>query len=198
MIPLSKWLAGAPREEIVASAPRAAALNDFIRSGLEDSDSLQAARDVAFEEGRVAGLASAEADIAAARLEERGAWKEREEKLVLDWQDRCAENICENIRSALVGLRAAVEQALCSALEPFLEREVQRKASAHLLQLVADEIANTRNPPIEIRAPESVHESIAGTLEDLLRFSLCPTGLRSSRDTGCRLSRAWHRSGSKL
>lgn len=148
MIPLSRWLS--EQDGKICALPDLA-------PDIENPPDLQSSLDAAFEQGRRAGMASAEVSLEAALHAERQRFSQREQEIVTEWQVRCGEHITENIEAVFLELRSGIEAALTAVLQPFIEDAVRVRAIDKLFIMLDEELVAGTETCLEINAPPDLH-----------------------------------------
>lgn len=160
MIPLSRWLAD---RDALASL----ALPHEVDAGQTDSAEVCAPpspTDLAYEHGYCEGQAEAEARLSALRNEDCQAAARREDEMTAKWALRCSEALSSGVATAFAQLQSSIESNMHDVLLPFVADAVRRHAVEELLQLTTSEMSRVSDPPLEIRAPAAVLNSLRDEL----------------------------------
>jgi len=162
MIPLAHWLT--ERADAAGSLASEPALEEFPQpddifepesppSGYSDTQGRE-------EELREA-LHKAEQ-----RLEELSlAHAEKERELLNRIGDELTSRIAAEMSRALDDVLSKLEEALGDVLRPFLCEQARAKAVSSLIELVKEELRQTDDPVLEIRAPADMHEPLLALRE---------------------------------
>lgn len=161
MIPLAKWL-----QDDTPPVP------DFM-SGLatmpaEDpaaAERHQAEIEEAYQRGRADGAAERDAIHAEESAAQEAASSAREAALIAEWSAKFSDQLAAAIETSLANLRRDIETALEKVLSSVLEDGVRRQLSSSLLQVVENETSGTGRLPLEISAPEDLHDHIRSACE---------------------------------
>ena len=163
MIPLAKWLQDddPQQPDFMPSLAMAPVLPDET-AGPEQH---QAELEDAYQRGLADGAAERDARHAEALAELEARAAGREAEIEAEWSAKFSADLAANISESLSAMRSGIEQALESVLGAFLEDEVRRKLSTSILQTIEDETSGSGRIPLEISAPEHLHEQIRAQCE---------------------------------
>ena len=160
MIPLASWLGITQevqeRENVALCAPVPV-----------DSDPLiPLYEDQAILRERIKELEEDLANAHHAAVAERAAAATREEALTLQLGTDMADRISSALTTGLSDLQSDIEAAIVEVLIPFLDLAVGKKAAAELISLIRDEIADSSEAVLEIRAPEQLSRFLEHVFRD--------------------------------
>ncbi len=161
MIPLAKWLQedDPPALEVI-SGPSFASDADPAAS-----ERHQAEIEEAYQRGFSDGAAERDVVHAETLAAQEAASSVREAAIVAEWSVRFSGQIVEGIETSFLAMRRDIETALEKALSVFLEDEVRRKLSTSLLQVIENETSGAGRLPLEVSAPEELHDHIRSQCE---------------------------------
>jgi hypothetical protein len=161
VIPLFQWLAEGGVGQVSQRSPFE---NDGsepeLPSANDGRSSSQALIDSAYERGVREGSAASRIEFHTENERNAADHAAREAALTEIWSERCSERISREIAAAFCELRQAVDQSLHRVLAPFVVEKIEVKARKTLLELVDVELSKSDADPIEIRAPEAMHEQL--------------------------------------
>lgn len=163
MIPLAKWLQDDDPQQsdfmpMLAMAPS-------LPDGAAGAEQHQAELDDAYQRGLSEGAAERDARHAEALAEREARAAAREAEIEAEWSAKFSADLAAQISEAFTAMQNGIEQALESVLGAFLEVEVRRKLSTSILQTIEDETSGSGRIPLEISAPEHLHEQIRAQCE---------------------------------
>lgn len=163
MIPLAKWL----RDE--NAPPETAFLSGFPElSAAEESGAAerhQLELEEAYQRGRADGAAERDAIHAAALVDHEARAAARDFEITREWSEKFSGQLAGAIADSAAAMRREIEAALESVLSAFLEDDLGRKIAVSLVQIIDGEIAAGGRLPLEISAPEPLHEQIRAQCE---------------------------------
>jgi hypothetical protein len=162
MIPLAQWLEA---EEASRAGPASALSVVQSEPQFEPGPSREAEVEEAYERGRTEASAESEAHLASVLAEHDACSAVREAELIAQWSSRFATEVANELATALTMMRQEIESALQRVLEPFLVSESARKLISILLRTIDDELAGTGQLPIEIAAPQHLHDPLRSQCE---------------------------------
>ena len=89
------------------------------------------------------------------------AYAEKERELLSRLGDDLSSRIATEMSRALDDVLGILEECLGEVLTPFLCDKARARATSRLLDLVREELRQTDDPVLEIRAPAELHDSLS-------------------------------------
>lgn len=163
MIPLAKWLRD---DDVPSSIGVMASLSEIEATSNQDQSALQqAAIQEAYERGRAEAAGEADAAHAQAMANFAAQAAAREADIAAEWSAKFSEQLADGIQSSFRQMRSSLETALETVLANLLGTEVRLRIATSLMQVIDDEISAAKRLPVEIGAPEYLHDQIRGQCE---------------------------------